>query len=199
MAEPPMAQFAQPRFLPQNAVSYGHSVQHFPLFAHGAPADCREIASSARMRVRTLPDALPARPSSPRRGHGHVGQGTIVKLVQNGAEVVVRLAGRGESVEVIRFCGLLLGARAQYREYGCPSDSRARGAFSTGFQGNVVHDEVLGSRDCLTEGTSKNYLHLARFGMVRKSAFTAGSVRLSRIASRSAILARHLALPGCGC
>ena len=123
------------------------------------------------------------------------GKGTIVRLVQNGAEVVVRLVGRGESVEVIRFSGLLLGARAQYREYVRPSDSSARGAFSTGFSGNVVHDEVLSSRDCLTEGTSKNYLQWARFGMVRKSAFTAGSVRLSRIPySQGTWLC-----PGCGC
>lgn len=125
-----MAQFAQPVVVRERNVLRA-PVQHFPLFANVAPGRSRRNRSlGAPVRVLTLSD-LPRRPSSPRRGHGHVWQRE--DRPQNGTEVIVRLGGRGEIVEVIRFCGILLPARAQYREYGRPATSRATGVFSRGF------------------------------------------------------------------
>lgn len=106
---------------------------HFPLFANVAPGRSRRNRSlGAPVRVLTLSD-LPRRPSSSRRGHAHVWQRE--DRPQNGTEVIVRLGGCGELVEVIRFCGILLPARAQCREYGRPATSRATGVLSRGFLG----------------------------------------------------------------
>lgn len=112
IGEPLTAQFAQLRFLSENAMSYGHWLEHFRLFHNVAPGRSRRNRSlGAPVRVLTLSDHLPRRPSSPRRGHARV-SATGRSPPKNGAEVMVRLGGRGELVEVIRFCGLLLGARA---------------------------------------------------------------------------------------
>src|SRR5215469_312209 len=73
-----MAQFAQRRFLPENAVSYGHwfSTSH-------SSTMCRRLITEKsyrcpRGRVLRLPDHLPRRPSNPRRGLLTSGSATFV-------------------------------------------------------------------------------------------------------------------------
>jgi len=76
-------------------------VQHSPLFANVSPADCREIVSAAResefyRRVTIFLNGDPIR---------HVilltsGSAKVTRLGQNGTEVILRLAGPGDIVEV---------------------------------------------------------------------------------------------------
>lgn len=137
---PLMAQSAQRRFLPENAMSFGHwfSTSH-------CSTTCRRLITEKSYRSPARASSHAARPPSSKAieaetWRAHVRQRDDRIPRQNGTEVLVRLGGRGEVAEVIRFCGLLLGARAQYREYGRPATSRATGAFSPGSWENAVHD-----------------------------------------------------------
>ncbi len=79
-------------------------VQHSPLFASISPADCREIVSAAResefpRRVTIFLEGDPIR---------HVvlltsGSAKLMRLGQHGAEVILRLAGPGDVVEITGF------------------------------------------------------------------------------------------------
>jgi len=135
MAEPLMAHFGQRRLLPENAMSYGHwfSTVHCSTM-------CRRLITEKSYRWPARASSHAARPPFSKAIESetwpaHVRQRDDRISPQNGTEVLVRLGGRGEVGEMIRFCGLLLGARAQYREYGRPATSRATGAFSPGFLG----------------------------------------------------------------
>ena len=76
-------------------------VQHSPLFANVSPADCREIVAVARESEFSRRDTIFLE-GDPIR---HVtlltsGSAKVIKLGQNGTEVILRLAGPGDVVEV---------------------------------------------------------------------------------------------------
>ena len=76
-------------------------VQYSPLFADLPPADCREIVSAARESEFSRRDTIFLE-GDPIR---HVtlltsGSAKVIKLGQDGTEVILRLAGPGEVVEV---------------------------------------------------------------------------------------------------
>ncbi|HEX8879745.1 MAG TPA: Crp/Fnr family transcriptional regulator [Candidatus Acidoferrum sp.] len=76
-------------------------VQHSPLFANIPPADCREIVSAARESKFSRRDTIFLEGDLVR----HVtlltsGHAKVTKLGQNGTEVILRLAGPGEIVEM---------------------------------------------------------------------------------------------------
>ena len=76
-------------------------VQHSPLFADLPHADCREMVSAAREREFSRRDTIFLE-GDPIR---HVtlltsGDAKVIKLGQNGTEVILRLAGPGDLVEV---------------------------------------------------------------------------------------------------
>jgi CRP-like cAMP-binding protein len=76
-------------------------VQHSPLFTNVSPADCREIVSAARESEFSRRDTIFLE-GDPIR---HVtlltsGSAKVIKLGQDGTEVILRLAGPGDVVEV---------------------------------------------------------------------------------------------------
>jgi|SRR5215472_223137 len=155
IGEPPMAQFAQNRFRSENATSYRHWFSTSHCSTMWRPADRGEVIALAR------PCEFSRCQTTSLEGHRvrdvvmlTSGNGTIA-LAKNGTEAIVRPGGRGELVEVIRFCGLLSGENI-------PVALAVAGR--------------LYSQYCAR--STENYLHLARLGMARKSAFTACSVRL---------------------
>ena len=81
-------------------------VQHSPLFTNVSPADCREIVSAARESEFSRRDTIFLE-GDPIR---HVtlltsGSAKVIKLGQDGTEVILRLAGPGDVVEVTGFPG----------------------------------------------------------------------------------------------
>jgi len=75
-------------------------VQHSPLFANISPADCREIVSAAReseflRRVTIFREGDPIRQVVLLTS----GSAKVVRLGQNGTEVILRVAGPGDVVE----------------------------------------------------------------------------------------------------
>lgn len=193
--EPLLAQFAQPVLVRECNVLRA-LLQHCPLFANVAPGRSRRDSSlGAPVRVLTLSHHLPRRPSSPRRGHAHVWQWD--DRPQNGTEVIVRLGGRGELVEVIRFCGILLGARAQCHEYGRPATSRATGVFSRGLLGKRGARLSLELARLFNQGDVEELLALDWVG--HGSQKRIHSLLGSLAASPCAKLASRLALPWLAC
>lgn len=76
-------------------------VQHYPLFANIRPADCQEIVSAASESEFSRRDIIFLEGDPVR----HVtlltsGSAKVIKLGQNGMEVILRLAGSGDVVEV---------------------------------------------------------------------------------------------------
>ena len=79
-------------------------VEDSPLFANIPPADCREIVSAARESEFSRRDPIFLQGDPVR----HVtlvtsGGAKVIKLGQNGAEVILRLAGPGDVVEMTAF------------------------------------------------------------------------------------------------
>lgn len=76
-------------------------VQHFPLFANISPADCREIVSAARECEFSRRDTIFLQGDPIRQVILLTsGSAKIMQLGQNGAEVILRLAGPGDVVEI---------------------------------------------------------------------------------------------------
>src|ERR671922_1221005 len=76
-------------------------VQHFPLFANIPPADCREIVSAARTSEFSRRDTIFLQGDPIRQVILLTsGSAKIMQLSQNGAEVILRLAGPGELVGI---------------------------------------------------------------------------------------------------
>jgi len=152
-----MAQFAQRRFLPENAMSYGHwfSTSH-------SSTMCRRLITEKSYRWPARASSQAARPPPSKAIESqtwpaHVRQRDVRIPRQNGTEVLVRFGGRGEGAEVIRFCGLALALlEAQYREYGRPATSRATGAFSPGFLGERGARLTLELARWFNQGKSNN-------------------------------------------
>jgi CRP-like cAMP-binding protein len=88
-------------------------VQHSPLFTNVSPADCREIVSAARESEFSRRDTIflegdPIRQVTLLTS----GSAKVIKLDQTGTEVILRLAGPGDVVEVtglpgqVRHCSM---------------------------------------------------------------------------------------------
>ena len=130
-----MGQFAQRRFLPENAMSYGYwfSTSH-------SSTMCRRLITEKSYRWPARASSHPARPPSSKAIESqtwpaHLRQRDVRIPPQYGTEVLVRLGGRGEGAEVIRFCGSLLAARGAAQ----PLQER-RERFRQVSWENVVHD-----------------------------------------------------------
>ena len=87
-----------------NALRKATLVQHSPLFANIPPADCREIVSAAHesefsRRVTMFLEGDPIRQVILLTS----GNAKVMRLGENGTEVILRLAGPGELVEMTGF------------------------------------------------------------------------------------------------
>ena len=79
-------------------------VEHSPLFANVSPADCREIVSAARESEFSRRDTIFLEGDTIRQVVLLTsGSAKVIRLGQNGAEVILRLAGPGDVVEITGF------------------------------------------------------------------------------------------------
>ena len=79
-------------------------VEHSPLFANVSPADCREIVSAARESEFSRRDTIFLEGDTIRQVVLLTsGSAKVIRLGQNGTEVILRLAGPGDVVEITGF------------------------------------------------------------------------------------------------
>ena len=79
-------------------------VEHSPLFANVSPADCREIVSAARESEFSRRDNIFLEGDTIRQVVLLTsGSAKVIRLGQNGTEVILRLAGPGDVVEITGF------------------------------------------------------------------------------------------------